>query len=133
MVILTAVSSVMAGIGLHRYVLLCLNLITLILLGFNQAINPLERSHKAHEVSVEFRELASNVKQFILSNHRTVDEIKHQTEITHELLNVWVSLSPPCQQQFMNKAKHECASRSRKHKQYGSVLHADGSNNEKKR
>lgn len=115
LVILSAMGSILAGLDVDKHVLMGISVATLILTGFNQAINPKSKEKSANQMSVEMNEIASNCKQFIYSNNRTAVEIKAFSEIIHEQLNIWNSLAPPIQDKFLTKALKECAKRSRKH------------------
>ena len=107
--------------GFNQYILMGLSLTTLILVGFTTAINPKDREAGAHQVAVEYNEISANIRQFILENNKSHEDIKAFSEIVHSEMNVWNSLAPSIQDRFMERAKRECAPRSRKHNNYGST------------
>jgi hypothetical protein len=121
-IITSAVSSILAGIK-HpfensEYVLMGLSLITLILSGFNQSINPKDKEKSANQFSTEFEEIASNIQQFIWENNKTKSEIKAYSTLIHESLNHWKSLKPAIQDRFIAQAKLENTSRIRNTQNY---------------
>ena len=113
-VILSTVSTFLAGFDYNNYIVMTLSLATTIMVGFNTAIDPNKKEQLAHNVSVEFREIHSNVKQFIYSNNRTQDEIKNYSNVIYELLRTWQSLAPPIKAKFLKEAEIECTTRVRK-------------------
>ena len=115
LIILSAVNTVLAGLDVNRYTIMSIALTTLIISGLRQSINPQDKENKASQMRIEYSEIKANVRQYILSNHRTIEEIKAYAEIIHEQLNIWNSLSPPCQDRFIIRARKECALRSRPH------------------
>lgn len=116
LVVLSAVSSVCAGLNVNQYALLGLSLATLTLLGFDKLIDPKERSHTANMYSVEYGEIASNIKQFILANNRTKEEIKTYTEQVHTLISKWKVLNPPIYDRFVEQAGRQYTEKLRNHK-----------------
>lgn len=134
-IVISAVSSVLAGLDeFDQYILMCLSLSTLILVGFTTAISPKDKEQKAAQHKVEFGEIDANIRQFILENNKSHEEIKTFSEIVHSEMNVWNSLAPAIQDRFMERATRECTARTRatcKHKNYGST-HPDQRSNEKK-
>ena len=112
-IILSAVSTISAVIDINQYALISLNVSMLILVGFNQAIQPKQRENDAHQYAIEYSELYSNIKQFININNRTQAEIKAYTAIILDQMNVWDSLSPPCRDKYLQKATKLYAKRSR--------------------
>ena len=113
MIILSAVSSVVAVLDVNKYALIGLNLSMLILVGFNTTVDPQKKSHLSHNVSIEYSEISSNVKQFVNSNSQSKESIKNYSEIIHEQLNIWDSLAPPIKERFVTKATKQYAKRSR--------------------
>lgn len=113
LVVTNAATSVLAGLNISPWIIMGISCISLILVGYRQAIDPKDKEHRANQVRIEFREISANIKQFILENDRTRDEIKSYTSTIHELLNVWESLAPPIQSRFTIKAQHESAKRTR--------------------
>lgn len=116
LVVLTAVNSVLAGLNVNTYVVMGLSLMSLILVGFNQAVAPKNKEHAANQVKTEFGEIHRNIRQFIYSNNRSLDEVKAYSEIVNNQINVWTALSPAISQRFMEQAKKNCAHRSRVHR-----------------
>ena len=119
LVILTSVASVISIIPdesvMLKYMMTGLNLSMLILIGFQTTIKPMKQALESRQMSVEFGEIASNVKQYINSNHRTHDEIRDYSSIIHDNINTWISLSPPIKTKYIKHAQTECTSRHRKH------------------
>lgn len=115
-VALSAVSTVCAGLDINKYVLMGVSLATLILLGFDKAIDPKDREHDANKFAVEYGEIASNIKQFVLSNNRTQGEVKAYSETVYSLLTKWKAMNPPIKQSFVTQAKTYYLERVRKHK-----------------
>ena len=113
MVVLSAISTVIAVLDVNKYILIGLNLSMLILIGFTQLIDPKNKEQSAHNISTEYNEINSNVIQFIRSNNRTTEEIKQYGEIIHGELQIWDSLAPPCKDVFIQKATILHANRSR--------------------
>lgn len=122
LVVLSSVSTVLAGFHVNEYVLMGISLVTLTLVGFNQVIKPKDKEHEANKVKTEFAEISSDCKKFIYTNNRTSDDIRNFCEVIHELINTWNSLSPPIKDRFITQAKKEYASRSRAHREGGNVL-----------
>ena len=112
-IVTSVVASVCSGLDLNRYILLALSLSTLMLSGFNSAINPKDRENKANQVSTEFGEISSNISQFIYENSKSKDDIKAYSQLVHELLNTWKSQSPSIQKKYLDKAKIEACQRLR--------------------
>lgn len=115
-IITSALSSIMAGIGddyISHYFLLIVSLSTLILSGFNTAINPKEKENLANHLKVEFGEIASNIEQFIYENSKTRNEIKSYTSTVHELMNVWNGQCTPIKDKFITQAEQEILLRVR--------------------
>lgn len=115
LIILSAVSSLLAGLDANAYYLMSLSLCTLILVGFNTAINPKDKEARAAQVKTEYGEISANCKHFIYSNNHDHAEIKAFSSIVHEQMNIWAGLAPPLSPRFLNRAKTELAPRSRKH------------------
>lgn len=112
-IITSTVASVCAGVGLNSYAILSLSLVTLLLSGFNSAIDPKNRENLAHNVSVEFNEIYNNIQQFLLENNKTKGEIKTYSQMIRELLNVWESQAPPIRSEYIRQATHDCSKRIR--------------------
>jgi hypothetical protein len=92
---------------------LCLSLSTLLLSGFNSTINPKGKENLANQVSTEFREISSNISQFIYENSKTKEDIRSYSQLIHELLNTWKALSPPIQNKYLEEANIEGSQRLR--------------------
>lgn len=114
-VVLSAISSVCAGLDVNRYALLGLSLLSLTLLGFNQLINPREKEFTAHTFSIEYAEIAGSIKQFYLSNSRSRDEIKSYSEQMYALLTKWQTMRPSLRDKFLNEARQRYAKKTRSH------------------
>jgi hypothetical protein len=113
-VILTStLSAVSSGLGVNRYILLGLSLTTLLITGFNSALNPANKEKLANQVGIEFGEIASNVRQFVQENSKTETEIKAYSQLIHELINTWQALAPPLKETYIVQARSEVAVRIR--------------------
>jgi hypothetical protein len=118
-IVTSAVASVCSGFALSQYIVLGLSLTTLLLSGFNSAINPKEKEHLANQVSTEFGEISSNILQFILENSKTRSEIKAYSQLIHELLNTWKSQSPSVKNKYLAEAQIEACPRLRLYSNVG--------------
>ena len=114
MVIISAVSSVLSGLNVNNYIVMSLNLSSLILLGFNSTISPKDKEKEAHNIAVEFSEINRSIKQFVYSNNRSRSEIKQYSELIASQMNIWNNLMPPVKDRFMKIAKIECEKREHK-------------------
>ena len=115
-ILLSACSSVCAGLKVNQYILLGMTLSMLILTSFDHAINPKSKQHNHVLAKVEFDEIAGNLRQFILSNHRTAAEIKEYSEEILSYLQKWKSIAPTVPPRYMKAAKRYREHRVRKHK-----------------
>lgn len=106
-VVLSAVNTVCTGIGMNGYILLGISLCMLILLGFDKLIDPKDKSVDANKFSVEYGEISGNIKQFIMSNDRSRDDIKNYSEIMYSLLVKWKAFNPPIKDVFVEEAQKE--------------------------
>lgn len=70
-VVLGAAGTVLAGVDVHRYILMGISLVSLMLAGFTTVINPMQRVHSANTSSTEFGQISASVMQFILENGKT--------------------------------------------------------------
>lgn len=113
-VVLSAISTVIAGLDLNSYAIMGLSLSMLILLGFDKLIDPKENEHKANQFKVEYGEINSNVKIFILNNGRTHEQVKAYAEQIHELINKWKSINPSVFQRFTDVATMKYTKKLRK-------------------
>lgn len=109
LIVTSAVTSVLSvtnitGNTFNGYVIPITSLVTLVLVGFNSAINPMDRSNKAHQVSREFGELASSINHFILENSKSNEEIKLYNQHILTQLEIWKNLSPHIQNRFISQA-----------------------------
>ena len=118
-VVTSAVATVCASLDVNKYIIVGLSLVTLILSGFNSAVNPKDKQNNAHNVSIEFSEIHSNVQQFVCENHKTGDEIKAHAQLIHELLNVWKSQAPPISKCYLKQAAAESILRIRQSQKNG--------------
>lgn len=114
-IILTSISTVIASLNLNTYIIMGVSVAMLILLAFDKLINPIERSHEANLFKVEYNEIASNIKLFIMNNERTLSEVKNYGTQIHELLNKWKSMNPSIPQRFVKQSNIKYASKLRKH------------------
>ena len=116
-ILLSAVSTILSGFNINHYSIMSISFSTLVLVGFERAINPKDKEQKSCQIKIEMNEIASNIKQFILNNHRTEEEIKQYTQLIHEQINIWNSIAPPIQDMYITKSTNKYAERTRKHKQ----------------
>ena len=116
-IVTSAIGSVCAGIGgISDYALMGLSLATLILSGFNSAIDPKGKEQKANQFKTEFTEIASNVNQFICENNKTPEEIKAHSQLVHEIMNTWKSQAPPVSDDYLKDSSMRHARRLRRSK-----------------
>ena len=59
-------------------------------------------------------EIDNNILQFITSHDSSTNEIKSYTELIHDQLTIWTSLSPPVKEKYILKATKLYAKRSRR-------------------
>jgi hypothetical protein len=114
LVVLTTISTVFSGFDIHQYAVVGLNLCTLLLLGFNTAIDPKDKEHQAHQVSGEFSEIQSGITQFIRENSKSRAECRQYSQIVVEQMTIWRSLSPPIRQKYLDDAQKKYGKRVRK-------------------
>ena len=113
LIVLSTISSVLAGLRLEslEYVLLGLSLIILILSAFNTAIAPKDKQYNSNKISNEFAEIALNINQFIIENNKKPDEIKIYSQKTLAIFEVWRSVSGEINPKYLAQARLECAVR----------------------
>jgi hypothetical protein len=116
LIILSAASSVCAGLKVDPYILLGMTLSMLILTSFDHAINPKHKQHSHMLAKIEFDEIAGNLRQFIGSNHRTTQEIKIYSEEILTYLQKWKSVAPMVPPRYMKAAARDREHRVRNHK-----------------
>ena len=126
MVIISAVSSVLSGMNMNNYIVMSLNLSSLILLGFNSTISPKDKEKEAHNIAVEFSEINRSIKQFVYSNNRSRSEIKQYSELIASQMNIWIGLSPPIKDRFIKEAKLSCETRKHKDVIFDSTIKKKG-------
>lgn len=115
-VLLSAVSSVLAGVKVDQYFLLCTSLTILVLGSFDHTISPKNSQHLHLMASQEYEEIAGNIKQFIQINNRSHEEIKQYSISIHEYINKWNGFAPNIPFDYLQKSKVEKANRIRGHK-----------------
>jgi hypothetical protein len=113
-VVLSTVATILT-VFKFTFACIAINGLIVVLSGFDRIIEPLEKSHRAAIYKVEYQEITSNIKQFIMSNHRTRPEIKQYSTVIHELMNKWSSLRPYVSRKHLNSARRYYAKRVRKH------------------
>jgi hypothetical protein len=113
LILLTCISSALAVLELNRYILIGLNLGTIILISFDKAISPKNKEHESHQISLELGEIARAIKQFINSNNRTKTEIKSYSQVVLDQMNIWLGIAPPCKEKFIKQATQMYAKRHR--------------------
>ena len=116
LVILSTVSTILSGLNANQYILLGLSATMMILLGFDKLISPKEKEHQANRYAVEYGEIASSIKQFIMSNNRTKAEVKAYSETIFALITKWRSMNPPVKDKFVKQATLDCTTKLRSHK-----------------
>ena len=114
-VVLSAVNTVCLGVNVNQYITLSLSLSMFILLGFDKLIDPKDKEHESNKYSVEYGEISSNIKQFIMSNNRTKEEIKNYTEIIFSLITKWKSFNPPLKDKFIKIVRQQYTDKLRSH------------------
>jgi len=105
LIVTSTLMSIFSTIELNKYVLMGISFTSLLLSGFNQAINPNEKTNRANQVSTEFGEIHSTIRQFIGENSKTKDQIKIFSQNQLSMLDVWKSLSPPISSKYMEEAR----------------------------
>lgn len=116
LVILSAVSTICSGLNIHQYIMLGIALSMMILIGFDKLINPKEKEHDANRFAVEYQEIASNIKQFIMSNNRSKAEVKAYSETVYALISKWKSINPPLKDSFVKQATVDITTKLRSHR-----------------
>lgn len=129
LVILTSCNTIFAGFDMNRYIVLSISLISLILIGFNQAVQPKDKEYSANIIKNEFSELNQSITQFVQENNKTDTEIKQYSQVIFEQLRIWKSLAPPISDSYIKKAKASIVERVRVH----SIPHLSISDSEKKK
>jgi hypothetical protein len=129
LIITSALSSIIAGLDIgdpyNNYILLCISLISMIIAGFNSAINPMDRVNRAHQVAGEFGELASDIKQFITENSKTKEDIKTYSKQILSQMDIWKSLAPPVSTEFKKTSMLKHARRTRKNSEGVNTIKID--------
>jgi hypothetical protein len=113
LILTSAISTVLSGFQLNEYAVMGLSLTSLLLVGFNSATNPKDRENKAHNFSIEYSEVASDIEQFILENNKTKEQIKTYSQHINSVLNIFKSQSPTIRDSFLKQAKLENSPRIR--------------------
>lgn len=116
LVVISTVTTILSGLNVNQYILLSLSATMMILLGFDKLISPKEKEHDANRYAVEYGEIASSIKQFIMSNNRTKTEIKAYSETIYALITKWRSYNPPVKDKFVKQATLDCTTKLRSHK-----------------
>jgi hypothetical protein len=111
LIILTSFSTALSIFELHKYVLVGLNLSSLIILAYDKLIKPKEKEYSAHQINIEMLEINRNIKQYLNENNRTHDEIKDYSRQILIQMNLWASLAPPCASRYIKKATKESMKR----------------------
>ena len=73
----------------------------LVMTGILNKIDPAQKSYDAHQVALEFGEIAQDIEIFTNTDRKNGDQIREQLHITSELLNVWKGQAPPIAQRFI--------------------------------
>jgi len=121
LILLSATNTILSGFTEHPYIVMGIAFSSLVLVGFNQSICPKDKEHMACTVKVEFGEISGNVKQFIMENNKTVEEVKNYSALIHEQLQIWNGLSPPIRDIFVKKAEELYIDRHRSHSKESKV------------
>lgn len=115
LVILSASSTVLSGMNENTYIIMGISLSMLILIGFDKLIDPKDREHKANQFKVEYGEINSNIKLFILNNGKVSHEIKAYASQIHEMMNKWQSINPPVFSKFIKLSTIKYTKKIRNH------------------
>jgi hypothetical protein len=109
LIVLSAGSSIMAGLALHRYWVIGVNLSMLTLTAFDHVVNPRDKAQTHMLSKIEFEEVASNIKQYVGSNSRSKEEIKDFSEEIYNYLTKWKSIAPNIPRRYMSQAQRACS------------------------
>jgi len=96
-----------------HFVVQALSYISLLLTGLLNVIDPSKKAQDAHQVALEFGEIASNVEAFLSKKDVTESELQEQLNLTRELLNTWKSLSPPMPDRYRKREEMKHSQRVR--------------------
>jgi outer membrane murein-binding lipoprotein Lpp len=113
LIVITTLMSVFSSIELNKYVLMALSFGSMLITSFATAVAPKDREAKANQISTEFGEIASNIRQFINENHKTKEEVKAFSQMQLELIEIWKGLSPPINDKYIKQSKIHNAPRTR--------------------
>jgi hypothetical protein len=114
MVILTTLSATMAtvqDVPGSMYIILGLNVSTLILAGLQQVISPQDKATRANQVSIEFGEIRDSILQFMAEHEKDDPNAVPFSQHIVSMLDVWRSLSPNIRDVFVQSAKSKLSSR----------------------
>ena len=113
LIVLSTVSSVIAGLRMPslEYALLGLSLIILLLSGFNTALTPKDKQYASNKISNEFAEIALNIHQFVIENNKSKDEIKMYSQKMLAVFEIWRSVAGEINPKYLQQARLECATR----------------------
>jgi hypothetical protein len=114
LIITSTVATLLAGLEVNNFIVAGVSFTSLILVGFNSAINPKKKEIEAHDVSIEFSEIASDIELFIIKNGKTKVEIEAYASHINDLLNVWKAQSPAVNGKYIKKARLACIERKRR-------------------
>lgn len=106
-VVLGAAGTVLAGVDVHRYVLMGISLASLMLAGFTTVINPMQRVHAANTSSTEFGQISASIYQFVLENGKSKEEVKRYSQVVQDQLGIWKSQAPPLRPRLLEQARRE--------------------------
>jgi hypothetical protein len=112
LIFITALASVFASVDINKYVLMALSFTSMILSSFITVINPKEKEQKANQISTEFREIASNITQFITENGKSPAELKSFSQHQLDLIDIWTSLAPPINKSYVKDARLQLSPRA---------------------
>lgn len=115
LVVLSATASVLSGLDMDPYLIMSINLTSLILIGFNQLIAPKEQQFLSNTIKNEFSEIQQSIQQFISENNKTSEQIKQYSQIIFEQLKIWKSLSPDIKTSYIKTAKGSIVEKVRPH------------------
>jgi len=103
-----SISTVISTLNFDNRILIGLSLVSLILVGFNNIINPLDRSHNARSISIEFSEIFSNIEEFMFES-KTDEERKIYANHINSIILIWRSQMPNIFDKHIRRAKLENA------------------------
>ena len=116
-IVLSAATSVLAGLRLNEYFVLGTSLTMLTLTSFDHALNPRGRANLHVTARIEFDEIAANVRQFMgTGQKRPIREVENMSDDILNYLNKWKSIGPTPPPRYLKRAKASREQRMRSHR-----------------